>query len=339
MVATKLALIAEAMGSVVDARMRARLQADYLTLLQLYHGGNRRDTPQMLTATQQLLQRVKTAQVNYKYDPGLGTIGDRFWAAWEKANAAMDRLVGLVQQQTDPDLRNSQAAEVNDLDNKLQRLRQEMDYASANVNLSRLDALANEVNALLAIHVLPRERGWSAALSRQHPKRAYPVTEVEPQGRSGVLSMYGRPTAWQQVQSELAGWYDDYTNAVTGSVQQSRQRIQHQSEALWSSWQNSVRALGVLKKRLERLLQSAAKNAVATELKRRWDDGVAQARMIAAQLKATSSWDDPERYAQAQLGADVKDKEAAILFYAADVGKLSTTVARLEADVVSLERR
>jgi len=339
MVATKLALIAEAMGSVVDARMRARLQADYLTLLQEYHARGRAATPAMAAQVNQLLQRVKTAQVNYKYDPGLGTIGDRFWAAWEKAQAAMDRLVNLVQQQTDPDTRTRQAQAVNDLDNKLERLRREMDYASANVHLSRLDALANEVNALLAIHILPRERQWSSALSRQFPKRSYPVTENIPRGGSGIETMYARPGAWQQVQSELAGWYEDYTASVTGSVQKSRQRIKNQSEALWSSWQHSVKALGTLKPRLEKLLRDPRKNAVATELKRRWDDGVAQARMIAAQLKQTSNWDAPELYAQSQLGADVKDQEAAILFFAADVGKLASSVAGMEADVVSLERR
>jgi hypothetical protein len=150
--------------------------------------------------------------------------------------------------------------------------------------------------------------------------------------------MYARKSTWQRQAAELAGWYDEFQSSVTGAYAGAKQRLQNQGEALWSSWQHSVKTLATMRGRVKAQQARPAKLAAANNLGRRLESLVAMARGIAAELKVTATWDTPSQFAQTHLGVNQRSAESALLFYANDVGAMARDTGALERDLVALER-
>jgi hypothetical protein len=178
--AERLAAIAENMAMIVDKGLRARLSSEYLTVLDEYHSGRKgRDFPGRVKG---LLARVMAGRKHYKLLPGLGTISERFYAAYGNAVKSLERLGAMADRQPDRRTRDAWTGWLKDIGFQLQKLLEQAEFSSANVALSRLDALANQVNNLLASQLLPAEMEWRKRMN-QAPMR-YESTE----GRSGAVA-------------------------------------------------------------------------------------------------------------------------------------------------------
>lgn len=330
MLAERLSAVADDLSQVVDARLRAILQQDYLTLLKAYQDGGRRENARLADRAAMLLKRVRAASTSYMFDPGLGTIGYKFERAWDVAQAAMGRLRRIVSAQGDSETRYAWSVELSNLHDKLNRLYSEMQFASANVNLSRMDALANEANGIITIHLLPRERSWGKAVGLA----AGPLPV--PRGDSGLISKYSAPRAWRARGMALSGWYEDYQEAVTEAYQKGRKRVAGNAGTLMGLWRRSVERLGKLGKRLAAIRKPALKESLLNT-QMQYENLVARYRALAAQMKTQAAFDAPQQSLERGLGQDQRGS-AAVLFYARDIRELAAGVDELDAALRRLER-
>lgn len=372
-----LSRIPEELSSVVDAELRARLQERYLGLLQEYHarrrayGRGKAFTPEMNLEAQTLLQHASQGRRSYYLAPGatlggLGTLASKFRGALASARAALERLAKLADLQRDMDARARWGMEIADLSAGLDRLEGEADYASANVNLSRLDALANEVQNTLAAQILTREAHWSKLLDRKPPA-------LVSAGTSAALSVAARPDLWSVkpgagIPSSAVregategytlsgdGFWTGFQNLFSGMIASG----QADADKLYGRFKATVLKAAQITSRHRRHAAEIEKFRAA-ELAERGDGSspetdalaanlaerqgrlnslVAEIRSLAAQLRSLTAgtWVEPEEHVAASLGQLDAVKSAAMLLFAPQVEALEGAAAGVERDDLKFE--
>lgn len=333
--ADKLASIAEQMAMVVDRTLRARLSGEYLELLQEFHtpGPKRRDFNARVYC---LLKKVIAGRKQYKLMPGLGTISERFYAAYGNAVKSIGRLQKLADRQADARTRDAWTGFLKDTGFTLQRLYSQAEFSSANVNLSRLDALANQVNNLLASQLLPAEVEWRKRLHQ--PKVRYEVT----QGRSGALAKEVYPSKFNPGFStpaatlaqrkrpyyrkarigptghgpRLSGLWEDFKSVVTGAWEGAKEHVQGSVDdvkRLFDGATLRARAIRQVQEeqnasieamRAHDAQRAAALSSTLEDQRTRLESGIAQLDGIAAEMKTWSydSLDTPLQMLKENLG-------------------------------------
>lgn len=313
-----LATIGERMAQVVDPSARARMTGEYLALLNEYHAG--KVGPDFERRVQLVLSRSGFGQTSYKLTPALGTINDRFFRAYADAAAALERLEALAARQSNPELRQKWEWFLKDNGQELTMLHDEAEIASANVHLSRMDALASQASNILAARLMPAEvewrrrlqqppvtyapRGNSAAVSRQalalnwYPgHRAVPPTLEQkkyPYARGRMRDQPG-----QGVKTGLAGIFDSFQELVTGAVDMATGTAAASAGETRELFNDAVKRLAGVRDRLAaaesdlaRLQASGAEAEPLAEahgeLGRRYASAKAGLEALAADLKTYS---------------------------------------------------
>lgn len=277
--AVALSTIGERMAQVVDPAARQRMTGEYLALLHEYQSGRVR--PDFNRRVELLLSRTGFGQLHYKLTPALGTVNDKFFRSYTDAAESLTRLEALAARQPNAEVRTKWEWFLKDIGQRLVNLHNEAEIATGNVNLSRMDALANQVNNILAARLMPAEVEWRRALGQAPvtflprgnsaavaesaqagmPNRAFqapPVTEAQGQYPYARTRMRGQPGqgevtryyAREGRRTGLAGILDTFTELVTGtwdSAKGTAAATTGETEALFN---DTVRRLAALKSRL-----------------------------------------------------------------------------------------
>lgn len=324
-----LADIGQDMSMVVDPGLRARLTGAYLGLLKAYHarqvGGN------FNKLVQELHRQVKAGLVQYKLEPGLGDASERVEQSLEAAMASIKRLALLASRQRDLATRRTWEARIEALTHQLNRVDNEMDLATSQVNLSRLSALAGTVDNLVAVQMMPTEVAWSQALGLRPPVFV-PGSRVE-SGAQVIQAGYFRG---------LSGEADDMLAAfnITATDMWNQQAADAQKKAavVMGWFTESCTRLKKLLGRLEGQRQWANRLndpvLVQDWQQRKLDAGglKGQLQSLATALKRATydRWDSPEQTLRRELGELNREQSAAALLYSRYAAQVLTNIKNQE---------
>lgn len=370
-----LATIGERMAQVVDPTARAQMTGEYLSLLNEYHAGQ--TGPDFERRVRLALSRAGFGQTSYKLTPALGTINDRFFRAYSDAAAALERLEALAARQSNLELRQKWEWFLRDIGQALTRLHDEAEIASANVHLSRMDALASSASNILAARLMPAEvewrrrlqqpavnyapRGNSAAVSRQAlAPRWYPAPDARPATREQKQYPYSRERMrgqpGQGVKTGLAGIFDSFQELVTGAVDVARGTAAASAGETRELFNDAVKRLAGVRDRLgaqetelTRLQATGEKAAGLAEAhaehRRRCDSARAELNALAADLKSYSydRLDSAQELVRGMLGQDPvacdsdTSADATWLLFRSQIVEARDTIVKLEKDAVAFE--
>jgi hypothetical protein len=349
-----LAESAEKMAGVVDAGFRAQLTGEYLALLKAWHSTPSREKAMRAAEfggrAKDLARKVSAGLVQYKLEPGLGDMQDKVRDSLSDARDSMMRLEKLAARQNVLATRQTWEFRLKRLAEILSRVRSEMQFASAQVNLSRLDALASTVNNLLAVEMLPLELEWSAALKVAPPK-FMPGASAD----SGALSLLTSRGLWTRTLGDAAE--DDlaaYQQAVTDAWDTSVEDVENRAGAAWGKFQDIVKRLAALK------VKHSEQAVVAGKLEAAGDEAapalrgdlskrelqlsglITEVRNLAESMKKTSFdlFDEPGQLVRTQLGSDLgREKAAVALFYSPQIEDLLGKIPALESGAQEFDAR
>jgi hypothetical protein len=319
--------IAEKMSGVVDPVFRASLTGQYLTLLEQWHRipENQKAllTGTYADAVEELDRQVSAGMLQYKLEPGLGDLQDDVRQALEQALASMGRLKELLARQADLPTRRRWEDRLNAIAGQLQRVDDELAYAPHSLaHFSRLNQMANTVNNLVAVEMLPLELEWSGVLRVRPPK--FQQSEL---ARSGALNMRVNERIWRQGLGDQAmDVLTSYNQAVTDAWLTKSADVQKQAEIPWGIFKASLARLRDLQKRLTGQAEwltvkgggqpgkAGAWKATLNERITAFNSLAAEARGLADQMKQLTynRFDEPEQVVQKMLGGDLPRSSAAV---------------------------
>jgi len=345
--------IAEKMASVVDPSFRAGLTAQYLTLLQQWHNvpANQKAllTGDFADAVQKLDEQVSAGLVQYKLEPGLGDLQSDVQQALEQAMGSMTRLKQLVNNQMSLPERRKWEDRLQSIAGQLQRVDDELSYAPHSMaHMSRLNQMANTVNNLVAVEMLPLEIEWSRELGLTPPR-----FQTSGSARSGAINIQTNPDVWRQGLGSLrlgSGQADDeqaidalnvYNQAVTEAWQAGSDNVKRQAQVPFELFKTAATKLGALQGRIVKQVEwvttvgvnNPAKfegwRATLNERINDYNSAAAEARGLADEMKQVSfnEFDEPEQVVQKMLGGDLpRNSTAVALLYDSQIKLLAQDV-------------
>jgi len=347
--------IAEKMSGVVDPSFRAHLTSQYLTLLQQWHQipENQKAllTGTYADAVEELDRQVSAGMLQYKLEPGLGDLQDDVRQALEQALGSMTRLKVLLVRQNDLPTRRRWEDRLESIAGQLQRVDDELAYAPHSLaHFSRLNQMANTVNNLVAVEMLPLEIEWSRTLNVRPPN-----FQQSGSARSGALNMRVNEQLWRQgLGDEAMDVLNSYNQAVTDAWLTKSADVQKQAEIPWGIFKDTLARLRDLQRRLglqnqwlstKGAQQPARAEAWKATLNARitaFNSLAAEARSLADGMKQVSynSFDEPEQVVQKMLGGDLPRSSAAVALLfdpqirmlAGEVGEAWKTADSFDAD-------
>jgi len=326
--------MAEQLDMVVDPSLRMRLQSHYLTLLKAYHAGDR--SRSHVQAVRSLASQVQNGATQYRLNPGLGIINEKFYAARDSAFRVISRLKALAGAQNDLAVRRRWLGEIADFEGQLSQLVTYSQMMVTTKHISRLDSLAATASNIVAVHLVPRLVRWSAELGRKVPN-------IEASGASAAASMAARPDLFTGTGLGEDAW-DWFKRIGEGVFSAGKDAALAAAEKKYQEYAAMVSRVAATRKaqteqeaRLQSLQAGKTQPAQAVidrvgENRRMLDSNIAAVKSLARNISSTLvvPWDDPERMAASQLGM-TDEQGASILLYAGEIDAINNATAQLES--------
>lgn len=330
--------IAERMAGIVDPALRQRLTGLYLGLLTEYN--NRRMGPNFHGRVSDLWTQVRAGLTQYRLWPGLGTVHGEFYDALDSALGVMDRLDRLVAMQRDPEKRRRWAGEVQDFRFMLDRLADDAQRASTNVNLAFLDALASQAAGITATHLVPRMVQWGREV-----RLAVPA--LVPSGQRAVTTLATRPDQIYRPEglgeaaegflklAQIRGMGTGGGGRAlreAGTVYARYKRAVLRSKGLAARHALQARKVAALQARRDE--RAPKLSADLAERERNLASVQANLRDVAGRLKTVTydTFDTPLTHLRQELGVLTEQKGAAILLYNPQITAAEKALTTLESE-------